>query len=128
MKQFTVTAVLALFVLIGIAAINAPSDKPKNLKVLPKNISEKALDSIMDSYNAALGVNCNFCHKQDKVSNEFDYASDSKSEKLITRKMMLMTTDINKKYFKFNPASKDAIQAVTCKTCHRGNPMPALAE
>lgn len=128
MKQLAVTGILALIVLTGIAAISAPSDKPKNLKVLPKNISEKALDSIMESYNAALGVQCNFCHKQDKQTEVFDFASDAKSEKLITRKMMLMTTDINKKYFQFNPAAKDAIQAVTCKTCHRGNPMPALAE
>jgi len=113
---------LVLCFIIGIAAMEAPYDKPRNLKVLPKNISEKALDSIMDKFNADLGVQCNFCHKQDKKTLEFDYATDVKGEKGIARKMMIMTNEINKKYFNFNAADKNAVQAVTCFTCHRNQP------
>jgi len=122
MKKILVIFLFVVFCLAGIAAINAPYDKPKNLKILPKNISERALDSIMEKFNADLGVNCNFCHKQDKISQVFDYASDAKGEKAITRKMMTMTNDINKKYFNFNAADKNAVQAVTCFTCHRNQP------
>ena len=94
-----------------------------NLKILPKNISEKELDKVMDNFNLSLGVGCDYCHAKKTVPDELDFASDKKSEKEIARKMMLMTADINKKYFDFNK-SKSNIQAVTCFTCHRGGPMP----
>lgn len=98
-------------------------NKFKNLKVLPKNISEEELDKVMDSYKIALGVDCNYCHSKKAGVDELDYASDKKPEKEIARKMMVMTTDINKKYFDFNK-SKSNIQAVTCFTCHKGEPRP----
>ena len=100
-------------------------DKFKNLKILPKNISEAALDKIMDDFKMALGVDCNYCHTKNLVATELDFASDKKPEKEIARKMMTMTMDINKKYFDFNK-NESSIQAVTCNTCHRGNERPEM--
>src|ERR1700743_1534887 len=69
-------------------------EKPQNLKVLPKDISEKELHDIMRSCSMALGVRCNFCHVSEKVEGQerpkFDFASDNKQEKKVTRDMMLM--------------------------------------
>jgi hypothetical protein len=97
--------------------------KFKNLKVLPKNISEAALDKIMDNFNYALGVKCNYCHAKNDKLDELKFESDAKPEKNMARKMMLMTYDLNIKYFS---ATKDrlALQTVGCITCHRQNPYP----
>jgi hypothetical protein len=60
----------------------------------------------MSFMSAALGVGCAYCHTG-------DWASDEKSAKLATRRMIAMTRAINNEYFSSNPA-------VTCYTCHRG--------
>ena len=123
--------ILSLITLITITAAFTIADPPKfkNLKVLPKNISEKALDSIMDHYSASLGVKCGFCHVGNEEKDTWDMASDAKGEKLITRKMMIMTNGINARYFPPEKGSKNqqSIQAVTCYTCHKGEPIPASA-
>ena len=72
----------------------------KNLQILPKDISDHDLDSVMHHFSASLGVRCNFCHVVDTVAKKMDAASDVKPEKNIARKMMLMAIDINKNYFK----------------------------
>jgi hypothetical protein len=124
-KKLIALAALSVFFFIGIAAMEEPAGEFKNLQVLPKNITHDSLDKIMDSYNAALGVNCNFCHVKDKNSEALIMEKDDKPEKEITRNMMRMTMDINKKYFNFNEeANAKQIEAVTCYTCHKGQPMP----
>ena len=72
----------------------------KNLQILPKDISDHDLDSVMHHFTAALGVKCNFCHVRNEEAKQMDFASDEKPEKKIARKMMLMAIDINKNYFK----------------------------
>lgn len=127
-KKIKVIAGLALFVFIGIAAVKQPvgNDKFKNLQVLPKNITEDSLDKIMDGFTTDLGVDCKYCHKRDKKADTLIYESDNKSEKEIARNMMRMTMDLNKKYFQFNETVKaEQVQAVTCFTCHRKEPMPS---
>jgi len=125
-KKLQVIAGLVMFIFIGIAAVKQPvNDKFKNLQVLPKNISEDSLDKIMDGFNAMLSVDCQFCHVRDKKADTLMFDKDDKSEKEITRNMMRMTMDINKKYFQFNETvTAEQVQAVTCYTCHKGNPMP----
>jgi recombination DNA repair RAD52 pathway protein len=123
-KLFTI-CILAAFVFIGIAAVDEPVNKEfKNLQVLPKNITADSLDKIMDGFNAGLGVDCKFCHtwNQDVYKMEFD--KDTKPEKEIARNMMRMTMDINKHYFQYNEDVTAAqVQAVTCYTCHKGEPI-----
>jgi hypothetical protein len=127
-KKLAVASMLIAFMIIGMAATRPQDDKPKrNLKILPKDISHDDLDKIMDSWKVALGVKCGFCHapSKDSSSRHLDFASDAKPEKDIARHMFRMTAKINKKYFNFDKDDKGAvIPAVTCLTCHRGEPHP----
>lgn len=125
-KKITVILGLFLFVLLGLAAVHAPIQQERNLKVLPKDISDAKLDSIMQSYNLALGVKCEFCHVKKKVfPGDFDYAADTEPMKEEARKMMRMTININKEHFWYNKSDQpEYLRTVTCKTCHRGEPFP----
>jgi len=135
-KKIIAFASLSLFVLLGVAAVKPPSQKnsssgqmpiERNLKVLPKDISDAKLDSIMQTYNIALGVKCNFCHVPSFINKEvLDYASDREPMKEEGRKMMRMTIDINKKNFHYNKEDRpEYLHVVTCKTCHRGEAYPS---
>jgi cytochrome c553 len=126
-KKLTILVALFALMIVGMAAVNPPDDGPKNLKVLPKNISHEDLDKVMDGWKSALGVHCNFCHapSADSTSHHLDFASDAKPEKNIARHMYKMTGKINKKYFSFAKDDKGAsIAVVSCVTCHRGSPHP----
>ena len=107
-------------------ATNPPKGEYKNLKVLPKNISSKALSKMMvDDFSDALGVGCGFCHAQAKDSLSIDYASDAKPEKEMARVMMRMTLRVNKQFFmQKHPTLTDGPLVVTCNTCHNGKPRP----
>jgi hypothetical protein len=92
----------------------------KNVQIL-KEVPQGQFIQYMRTFNASLGVECTFCHAQDR-------SSDEKEEKLMARKMLTMTHDINDKFF----AGK---MEVKCFTCHKGAshpasdaPMPAPAE
>jgi hypothetical protein len=125
-RKLKVIAALVIFVFTGIAAVKQPvKDKFKNLQVLPKNITEDSLDKIMDGFNLAMGVNCSFCHVKDTKADKLVFEKDDKSEKEIARKMMRMTSYINKNYFQFNEDVKvTQMQPVTCYTCHKGIVIP----
>ena len=128
-RTWTVISVLSLIVISSVAAIKPgknPDSSFKNLKVLPKNISQKQLSVIMvDQFQDELGVSCNFCHSENKETHKPDYVSDEKPEKQIARLMMQMTNRINKKYFKLGHAMiGDSTSIVTCGTCHQGKPLP----
>lgn len=117
---------LVFAVAISMAATHRPPDKYKNLKVLPKNISEQKMDSIMKSYNKALGIDCSFCHAPHAtIKDSLDYASDAVHMKEEGRRMMRMTIDINMKEFNYKKVDHPVyLNAVTCYTCHRGEAIP----
>jgi len=119
---------LLAFVIAGSAFSPVDNLQERNLKVLPKNISNEKLDSIMNSFEHALGVKCNFCHAKTKNDPEkLEYASDDKPEKEITRQMMRMTAAINKDFFDYTIIYKAGeTMAVSCYTCHDGFPRPDL--
>ncbi len=122
--KWIVSLCFLAFVTLGVAAVKAPQER--NLKVLPKDISEQKLDSIMESYNKALGVKCEFCHVKQKVyPGNIDYRSDAEPMKENAREMMRMTIEINKNHFYFNKdIQPEYLNTITCKTCHRGEPFP----
>jgi hypothetical protein len=124
-KSFTVLIPLILFVGAGSVIINH-SNAERNLKVLPKDISDEKLDSIMQTYNKALGVKCEFCHVPVKgFTDSLDYASDKEPMKENARKMMRMVIELNSKYFYFDSTQRpEYLKTVTCKTCHQGEPFP----
>jgi len=131
-KKILTLLALVVFVLLGMAAMKQPVQKERNLKILPKDISDQKLDSIMHTYNKALGVTCNFCHVKVKAlfpvpasTDTLDYASDAEPMKENARKMMQMTIYINKTLFYFDSTMRpEYLNTVTCKTCHRGEPIP----
>lgn len=95
----------------------------KNLKVLPKDISEENLKGLMRGYNTALGVKCNYCHTEIKDSDKLDFAADTKKEKEYARHMITMTKKLNAENFNWeNDPNPDNVNVVTCTMCHRGNP------
>ncbi|MEO6638351.1 MAG: c-type cytochrome [Ginsengibacter sp.] len=71
----------------------------QNLQILPKDISEHDLDSVMHHFTQSLGVRCDFCHVRNEAEKKMNFVTDEKPEKNIARKMMLMSIDINKNYF-----------------------------
>jgi hypothetical protein len=96
-----------------------------NFKVLPQDITKDSLDTIMDHFKMALGVKCGFCHAR-SATGGMDMASDDKPEKEIARKMMIMTANINQYMRSLSGDSTQAWEAVTCITCHRGDPHPEV--
>jgi len=125
-KKFITVLALVALVIAGVAAVKAPTGKDRNLQVLPKNISDQKLDSIMHTYNIALGVTCKFCHVPMKdLPDSLDYPSDAEPMKENARKMMRMVIYINKTNFYFDKnVEPEYLHTVTCKTCHRGEPLP----
>ena len=116
------------FIVLGIAAGRPTGSNHENLKVLPKDISNSDLDSVMAGFEKALNVGCDFCHAKSKTNpSEPDFASDDNPEKEVTRMMLKMTETINKDYFNYAIQYKaNELMAVSCKTCHDGYPRPGL--
>lgn len=117
-----------ILIVFTISAFNQPTlqvekPRPKNLKLLPKDISHEDLDKIMKGFNMALGVKCNFCHAS-KTNGEkgLDFASDENQLKEVARDMMKMTNKINKRYF--NDPHEGILQNISCITCHNGEKEP----
>jgi hypothetical protein len=132
-KKNTFTALLiSTAVSAIIMSFNLPEGRGgfKNLKVLPKDISKKELDSTMDYYAISLGVRCGFCHARlaDTTKRGLDFANDSKPEKLRAREMIRLTGNLNVTYFNtLNSTKPDTLKTVTCFTCHRGGKSPDAA-
>jgi len=125
-NKFFAASSLIAFVALGATLVSNPATKERNLKVLPQDISDAKLDSIMQTYNKALGVKCGFCHvKVQGFTDSLDYASDKHNHKEKAREMMRMTIDINKNYFPFQPGERpEYLNTITCITCHRGQEFP----
>ena len=82
----------------------------KNIQVL-KGLPAPQLEAAMALMTGALGVRCGHCH-----SNSFE--RDDKPAKQTARRMIQMVFELNQGRF-------DGRDAVTCYTCHRGEPKPA---
>ena len=125
-KKFAVLSVLIAFVLLG-AATSLRQKNGRNLQVLPTDISDHMLDSIMQTYTKALGVSCDFCHTPNSGATPADsvnYAMDYPMKET-ARRMMRLNIDINKTYFYYDTASRpEYLKVITCKTCHQGQAFP----
>ncbi len=81
----------------------------KNIQIF-KGLPAAQLDPTMAFIASSLGVKCSYCHL-----NQFD--KDDKPTKLVARRMIKMVFDLNKGSF-------NGERAISCFTCHRGNPTP----
>jgi hypothetical protein len=128
-RTLIVPAALVFAAALCSLALPPGDEKPKNLKVLPKDITHEELMKTMHDYNRALGVHCDFCHAHSKADpSKMDFASDEKEEKETARDMYKMMMKINKKYFKAGKDEKGNVMlSVGCYTCHNGHKEPVEA-
>ncbi|NIG53366.1 c-type cytochrome [Chitinophaga sp. Cy-1792] len=122
LKKSVVVVAAALIAAGSLCSLSLPQqpEGPKNLKVLPKDISHDQLIAVMHNFNTSLSVKCNFCHAPGKDDpKKMDFASDDNPHKDIARDMMRMTDSINTNFFKGS-----ATMTVTCYTCHHGDKEP----
>jgi hypothetical protein len=82
----------------------------KNIKVLQGSPAD-SFNQAMHLISGALGVNCEYCHK------EMDFVSDEVKKKDAARGMITMTAELNQRVFQGK-------QVITCYTCHQGNAIP----
>jgi len=115
---------LVFLLLAGIAHAHI-FDEPKNLKVLPEDISAQELSATMRGFTRALGVRCSSCHVGEEGQDlaEYDFESDEKELKKKARKMLKMVKAINEQFL--DEIEEDHIM-VQCVTCHRGVEEPKM--
>lgn len=100
---------LGQFIGTGAYSQDPPAEKFfKNIQAL-KGIPASRLAGLMDSYNKALGVSCEYCHSAGDLSK-----ADKPAHKLSVRDIM-MTREINEKYK----------HTVDCMSCHQGKAKPS---
>lgn len=114
----TRTLKVVLVTLISVGFVLAQSMKQektaeqvyKNVQVF-KGMPASQLQPLMAFMAGSLGVKCSHCHTPGA------FEKDDKAAKQTARRMITMVFDINKGNF-------DGDNAVSCYTCHRGQPLP----
>ena len=86
----------------------------KNIQVL-KGLPESQLIPTMEFFESSLGVECNYCHINEK--GQWDPVSDIRPAKATARVMIKMVLDANRNTFRGQTE-------ISCYTCHRGRTSP----
>ena len=123
---FSITRLFPLLLLAAAGFAQAGIfDEPKNLEVLPEDITAQELSAAMRGFTRALGVRCSNCHVGEEGQDlaEYDFESDEKELKQKARKMLKMVRAINEDFL--DEIEEDHVQ-VQCVTCHRGVKEPKL--
>ena len=135
MKTAAFLLAVAISGALGLSPANAQKRpnifaNPKNLKVLPKDISPAELGNTMKGFALGLGVRCTHCHvgQEGKPLSSFDFPNDRKETKLIAREMLKMMTDINRRVGRLDRGPEHKFVEVECVTCHRGQNRPRLIQ
>src|SRR5689334_10428868 len=121
---------LGLLIVFAARPAESQGDKPKNLKVLPADLSRDSVVKIMRFYVASgLGVTCSFCHGAPNVPfDSIDFASDERATKRTAREMLRMVARINGELLPNIPGRGTPPIEIQCITCHRGSPRPLMLE
>lgn len=104
-------------------------EHPKNLQVLPDDMTGQRLRPVMIGFTRALGVRCSFCHvgKEGEPLSTYDFAADTNPNKNRAREMLRMLKDINGHLAKIEPSAPVRVN-MWCSTCHRGRHRPTTLE
>lgn len=96
----------------------APAESP-TIKVLT-GLTVPEFEQEMQMMVQALGVPCGYCHVRG------NFASDNHEKKVIARRMIEMTKQINAQFFPdFPPPDGESkLGRVTCMTCHQDEQRP----
>jgi hypothetical protein len=87
----------------------------KNLKLIdPKS----DLRFVMQTFSAALGVECSYCHVQG------DFTADTNPKKEVARKMIAIVRLIDTSFPSSTGVFPEGFHEVDCSTCHRGSVKP----
>src|SRR3954462_11095223 len=113
----------------GRAGGGAPAAPLQNLKVFPAGTTQAQILPTMRAFEGALQVECGYCHQWEGQGNPTNnFAADVKPQKEIARAMIRMVDAANQQIQAGVSATGvrtgDAVQKVTCATCHRGKPIP----
>ena len=105
-----------------------PPPPMTNLQIYPKDIARPELIATMQGFVQQLGVQgqggCGFCHAG--TGPQFDFASDTKPQKNVARKMILMAREITAKLPEVTGKPAAEVTRMRCATCHRGVAVPKL--
>ncbi len=130
-KLLLITALCSGMVFLQSFTQKHDDDRPVNLQVLPKDISEKDLHNVMRNWSMALGVRCGYCHvntqQPGQEHHQFDWASDMKKEKQTAREMLKMTMAINEAHLAKIKTMGDPLEQIVCVTCHMGRTTPIIS-
>ncbi|HEV8149983.1 MAG TPA: c-type cytochrome [Gemmatimonadales bacterium] len=111
-----------------LAAQGFPGPPPKNLQVLPKDLSRNEVVARMRVIAMSLGVSCEHCHVSTTGPDgreQNDFAADDKDTKKTARAMMRMVNDINDQYLITTMGrTLSERHRVSCETCHHGLAKP----
>jgi len=118
--------------LAGTAEAQGGQQQPyENLKYFPKDTPRDSLLGIMQGFTYALGVNCQYCHIQERQPdgrNRLRPGPDDKREKRTARFMLHMVDTLNRVTLAALPERSQPAVQVNCVTCHRGSPIPGTIE
>ena len=122
---------MTVALLMTMAALAAPAfaqipEEFTNLKVLPEDIPQRELVTIMRGFTRALGVRCSTCHvgEEDQDLSEYDFASDDEATKRTAREMIKMVQSINENVVVTLADRGSPEIEVTCVSCHAGRRRP----
>ncbi len=111
----------------GEASAQIPQEM-ENLQFFSQEVTRDSIVEVMRGFSFALGVRCQYCHVGgDGISFQgVEFASDDDPDKRKARFMLRMVETLNNSMLPMM-ADRDApASEITCKSCHRGRPKPAL--
>jgi len=129
-RPFIFACLWSLFTCFAARASAQRPDHPRNLQVLPRNLSTDSVFTVMLGVADALGVTCGHCHPggDNPTWDSTNFTGDVKPTKMVAREMFRLVDRLNRELLPAALRSGQFSVPVTCMTCHRGALRPVLLE
>lgn len=124
-----VLALLAVITSFAAPGALSAQDRPLvNLQHFSPEIGRDSLIQVMRGFSFALGVRCQYCHVGGDGSSfeGVEFESDDDPDKRKARYMLRMVETLNRSMLPLMADRDEPSAEMSCKTCHRGRPKPAL--